>query len=128
MPRLVLAVLATLVFASAAAAGDGELLRARDRYLPAATTGYAATPDGAQARYDAGRNLVEAVLAAGSVSGGLRLLRAHLLRRGRTAVARAEALDRPDGSVGSGRDDEKRHQDGQDESLHEHRMHARLAR
>jgi hypothetical protein len=100
--RVLLAVLATLVLAPIAVAGDAELLRARDRHLPAALLGYPATPDGAQARYDAGRNLVEAVLAAGSVSGKLRPLRADLLRRGRIAVARAEALDRPDGSVGSG--------------------------
>jgi beta-lactamase class A len=101
--RLALAFLAALVLVPVAAAGDAELLRARDRYLPAAMLRYAATPDGAQARYDAGRNLVEAVLAAGEVSGSLRPLRADLLRRGRAAVAGAEALDRPDGSVGSGR-------------------------
>lgn len=101
--RVVLPFIAALLaIAPAAAAGDAELLLARDRYLPATTLGYAATPDGAQARYDAGRNLVEAVLAAGNVSGGLRPLRADLLRRGRIAVARAEALDRPDGSIGTG--------------------------
>ena len=101
--RLVLAVLATLLVVPAAAAGDAELLRARDRYLPAAARGYADTPDGAQARYDAGRNLVEAVRGAGRVSETLRRLRAELLRQGRAAVARAEALDRPDGSAGTGR-------------------------
>ncbi len=106
--RLVLAglsalVLVALLLAPGAAAGDAELRLARDRYLGPATLDYAATPDGAQARYDAGRNLVEAVLAAGGVSAGQRALRAVLLRHGRTAVARAEALDRPDGSVGSGR-------------------------
>ncbi|MGI9112954.1 MAG: serine hydrolase [Gaiellaceae bacterium] len=101
--RSVFAVLAALCVVPVALASDAELLNARDRYLPAATLGYAPTPDGAQARYDAGRNLVEAVLAAGVVRESLRPLRAELLRRGRTAVARAEALDRPDGSVGSGR-------------------------
>ena len=103
MHRVLVTVLAALVVAPSAVAGDAELLRARDRLLPAALIGYPATPDGAQSRYDAGRNLVEAVLAAGTVSGNLRPLRADLLRRGRIAVARAEALDRPNGSVGSGR-------------------------
>lgn len=103
MRRLVVAIVVTLVFAPAAPAGDAALLRARDRYLPAATLVYAATPDGAQARYDAGRNLVEAVMAAGGVSRDQRRLRSDLLRRGRIAVAGAEALDRPDGSAGSGR-------------------------
>ena len=101
--RTAVTVLAALCIVPAALAGDAELLRARDRYSTAATLAYAATPDGAQARYDAGRNLVEAVLAAGNVSRGQRSLRAELLRRGRIAIARAEALDRPDGSVGTGR-------------------------
>ncbi|MCP9485499.1 MAG: class A beta-lactamase-related serine hydrolase [Gaiellaceae bacterium MAG52_C11] len=103
MLRVFATVLTALVLVSPGVAGDAELLRARDRYLPASTRDYAATPDGAQSRYDAGRNLVEAVLAAGSVRAGLRPLRAELLRRGRTVVARAEALDRPDGSRGAGR-------------------------
>ncbi len=94
---------AALLVVPLALAGDAELLRARDSFLPAATLAYATTPDGAQARYDAGRNLVEAVLAAGAVSRDRRALRADLLRRGRRAVAWAEALDRPDGSVGTGR-------------------------
>jgi hypothetical protein len=92
-----LAILVVLLLPSAASASDGALLAARDAYLPAATAGYADTPDGAQARYEAGRNLVEAVLAAGPVSPGRRALRADLLARGRAQVARAEALDRDDG-------------------------------
>jgi hypothetical protein len=92
-----LAILLALVAPLPAAASDGALLAARDRYLPPAQAGYANTPDGAQARYDAGRNLVEAVLAAGTVRPGLRTLRADLLARGRAQVSRAEALDRDDG-------------------------------
>lgn len=102
--RLLLAVVAATGLAPAtAAAGDAELLRARALYLPAASASYARTPDGAQARYDAGRNLVEAVREAGDVSARLTSLRAELLRIGRRAVARAEALDRPRGSKGAGR-------------------------
>jgi len=96
-------VLALLAAPASAAAGDAELLQARDRYLPAASASYARTPDGVQARYDAGRNLVEAVHDARAVSRRLRPLRERLLREGRRQVARAEALDRPDGSKGTGR-------------------------
>jgi hypothetical protein len=92
-----LAILLALLVPGFAAAGDGELLAAKERYLPAAQAGYANTPDGAQARYDAGRNLVEAVLAAGRVTPAKRTLRADLLARGRAQVARAENLDRGDG-------------------------------
>jgi hypothetical protein len=92
-----LAILLVLLLPSAATASDGALLAARDAYLPAAKAGYADTPDGAQSRYEAGRNLVEAVLAAGQVSSGRRALRADLLARGRAQVVRAEALDRDEG-------------------------------
>ena len=91
-----------LLAPAAAFPADADLLRARDRYLPPALAAYADTPDGAQARYDAGRDLVEAVRRAGAVSAGLRPLRTRLLRQGRRQVARAEALDRPDGSHGTG--------------------------
>ena len=97
-----LAVLLVLLLPSAASASDGALFAAREMYLPAAKAGYANTPDGAQARYEAGRNLVEAVLAAGPVSAGRRALRADLLARGRAQVARAEALDRDDGFRSAG--------------------------
>lgn len=103
MRRLAVLLVLGLLVPAAALAGDAELLQARDRYLPAATASYDRTPDGAQARYDAGRNLVEAVRAAGRVSAGMTSLRAGLLRQARVAVARAEALDRPDGSKGTGR-------------------------
>jgi hypothetical protein len=92
-----LAILVALVLPTAANAGDRELLAAQQRFLPAAQAGYADTPDGAQARYDAGRDLVEAVLAAGRVSRERLALRGQLLARGRAQVARAEALDRDDG-------------------------------
>lgn len=97
-----LAILLALLVPTSASAGDGALLAAKERYLPAVQSRYASTPAGAQARYDAGRDLVEAVLAAGPVSAGRRALRTDLLARGRAQVARAEALDRADGfrSVG----------------------------
>lgn len=101
--RLVGLFLLALLVPGSALAGDAELLQARDRYLPAASAWYDGTPDGAQARYDAGRNLLEAVRAARRVSNRMESLRAELLRRGRVAVARAEALDRPSGSKGTGR-------------------------
>ncbi len=90
-------VLLLLLVPATAVAGDEELLAARERYLPAVQLRYANTPDGVQARYDAGRNLVEAVRAAGSVRPGLRRLRAELHDRGRSQVALAEALDRATG-------------------------------
>ncbi len=61
MRRLALLLLATLVLTSGALAGDRELVAAKERYLPAAQISYPQTPDGAQAGYDAGRDLVEAV-------------------------------------------------------------------
>ena len=92
-----LAIVLVLLLPSAAGASDGALLAARESFLPAAEARYANTPDGAQARYEAGRNLVEAVLAAGPVSAGRRALRADLLARGWAQVARAEVLDRDAG-------------------------------
>jgi hypothetical protein len=92
-----LAILLVLILPPTAFAGDAALLGARDRYLPAALLAYARTPDGVQGRYDAGRDLVEAVRAAGAVSSARRPLRAELLAAGRRQVARAEALDRDDG-------------------------------
>jgi beta-lactamase class A len=91
------AIVLVLLLPAPASASDGALLAARARYLPAVEANYAKTPDGVQARYDAGRDLVEAVLAAGVVSPGRRALRADLLVRGRRQVARAEALDRDPG-------------------------------
>jgi hypothetical protein len=95
--RRLAALLLALAAAPAAHASDAALLDADRRYGPPARAGYANDPDGAQARYDAGRDLVEAVLAAGPVSEARRALRARLLAQGRRQVARAEVLDRDPG-------------------------------
>ena len=95
--RLALVLVLALAVPAPAHGADGGLGAARDRYLPAAQAAYANTPVGAQARYDAGRDLVEAVVAVGRVPERQRALRADLLARGRAQVARAEALDRDDG-------------------------------
>ena len=95
MRRLV--ILLALLLPTLANAGDGGLQAVKERYLPAAQAAYANSPDGAQARYDAGRDLVEAVLYVGRVGSNERALRADLLRRGRMQIARAEALDRDSG-------------------------------
>lgn len=92
-----LALLLALLAPAVALGGDSDLEAVQGRYLPAVQATYANTPDGAQARYDAGRDLVEAVLALGRVPEGQRAVRADLLVRGRAQVARAEALDRDDG-------------------------------
>ena len=92
-----LALLLALLVPASASAGDASLLAAAERYGPAARAGYENTPDGAQARYDAGRDLVEAVATAGTVSAARRQLRSELLAQGRRQVARAEALDRDHG-------------------------------
>ena len=96
------AILIMLVLPAFALGGGGELDAVQQRYLPAVQAAYANTPDGAQARYDAGRDLVEAVVAVGPVGAGSRALRADLLARGRAQVARAEALDRDDGFRSTG--------------------------
>ena len=92
-----LALLLVLVAPLPAAAAESGLEDVKARYLPAAQAAYPNTPDGAQARYDAGRDLVEAVVALGPVGERERALRADLLARGRAQVTRAEALDRDDG-------------------------------
>ena len=93
--RLGLAVAVALLAPAAALAGDRELLAAKSRFLPAAQARYASTPDGLQARYDAGRDLVDAVRAAGRYSIGCNLLRSQLLAVGTAQVQNAEAFDRP---------------------------------
>jgi len=95
MPRL--ALLFALLVPAVAHGGGGDLQAVKQRYLPPVQAAYAKTPEGAQARYDAGRDLVEAVLAIGPVRARERALRADLLARGRAQVARAEALDRDQG-------------------------------
>ena len=91
------ALLVALLLPGLAAGGGSGLDAVKARYLPAVRAAYPNTPDGAQARYDAGRDLVEAVIALGPVDERERPLRADLLARGRAQVARAEALDRDDG-------------------------------
>jgi hypothetical protein len=93
--RWPLLVLLVLLLPSSAAAGDRELLKARDAHLPAAQRSYGVDPDGLQARYDAGRDLVEAVRAAGPPSAGCRRLRDQLRALGSAQVRFAEAFDHP---------------------------------
>ena len=93
--RFRLAVLAALLLAPGAAAGDAELVRAQARYLGPAQLRYGNDPDGLQARYDAGRDLVEAVRAAGMPSARCRRLRDQLHALGTAQVRTAEAHDRP---------------------------------
>ena len=94
--RLLPAVLAALVLVPTAAAGDAELLRAQARYLGPAQLRYGNDPDGLQARYDAGRDLVEAVRAADPPSSpGCVRLRNQLYGLGLAQVRTAEAYDRP---------------------------------
>jgi Beta-lactamase enzyme family len=93
--RVLVASLAALVLPPAAAAGDAELLRAQARYLPPAQLRYGNDPDGLQARYDAGRDLVEAVRAAGTPSTRCRRLRDQLRALGTAQARTSEAYDRP---------------------------------
>jgi hypothetical protein len=93
--RSLLVVLAALVAVPGGQAGDAELLRAQARYLAPAQLRYANDPDGLQARYDAGRDLVEAVRAAGTPSAGCRRLRDQLRALGSAQARTAEAYDRP---------------------------------
>jgi hypothetical protein len=93
--RLGVALIAALVAPAVAQADDRELLAAKHRFLPAVQARYASTADGLQARYDAGRDLVEAVRAAGSYSLGCTRLRSQLLAAGSAQILNAEAFDRP---------------------------------
>jgi Beta-lactamase enzyme family len=88
-------VLAGLLLPGAALADDRALLAAEARYLPAARAAYPLTADGLQASYDAGRDLLEAVRAAGRHSVGCDRLRSQLLAVGSAQVLNAEAYDRP---------------------------------
>ena len=95
MGRLALVAVLALLAPASALAGDRELLAAQARYLPAALASYPSSADGLQARYDAGRDLLEAVRAAGRYSVGCSRLRSQLLAVGSTQVLNAEAADRP---------------------------------
>ena len=65
------AIVLALLVPALAQGGDGGLQAVKERYLPPAQALYSDTPDGAQARYDAGRDLVEAVVVGpvGTASG-----------------------------------------------------------
>jgi beta-lactamase class A len=91
------ALLVLLVVAAvpAASAGEHALLDVRARHLPQLQRAFAETPDGWQARYDAGRDLQEAVRRVAGVVPGCVGLRDALLRYAAAHVAHAEAFDRP---------------------------------
>ena len=96
--RLAAAALAAVALwlPAAAAPADGTaILRVRDRWLPPLARSFSDTPDGWQARYDAARDLQEAVRHVGSVTVGCRPLRAALVEYAAAHVAYAEAFDRP---------------------------------
>jgi Beta-lactamase enzyme family len=92
--RAALVLVAALALAAGAAAADGDLLAAKARHLPAAQALFARDPGGLQARYDAGRNLEEAVRGV-RVSRRCAGLRTALLRFARAQVATAEDGDYP---------------------------------
>jgi len=92
--RAALVLVAALALAAGAGAADGDLLAAKARYLPAAQALFGKDPDGLQARYDAARDLEEAVRRA-RVSPRCTGLRAALLRFARAQVATAEDGDYP---------------------------------
>src|SRR5215210_872952 len=93
--RRLLVVVLVLGLPASAAAGDRALLLARATHLSAAQRHYGTDPDGLQARYDAGRDLVEAVRAAGRPSARCLQLRDQLRSLGLAQVRFAEAYDRP---------------------------------
>jgi outer membrane murein-binding lipoprotein Lpp len=94
MRVLVAAVAAGLFLAGAASGSDRELLAAKARYLPPAQRVFAADADGLQARYDAARELEEAVRPL-AVSASCAGLQDALLRFARAQIAIAEAADYP---------------------------------
>ena len=79
----------------AAAGGREPLLDVRARYLPPTLSSFPDTPSGWQARYDAARDLQEAVRRVARVVPGCGVLRVALLRYAAAHVAYAEAFDRP---------------------------------
>jgi hypothetical protein len=93
--RAALVVLAALAVTSVASAGDSGLLAAEARYLPAAQRHFDGGADGLQARYDAARDLEEAVKAQPARSASCRRLRSALLRFAHAQIAIAEASDYP---------------------------------
>ena len=83
---LVVAIVLALLACRLAHGGGRRPRRGEGRYLPLPFL-YANTPDGAQSRYDAGRELVEAVVAVGPVPEREQELRADLLARPRAGRA-----------------------------------------
>ena len=71
------------------------MLDVRGRYLPPTQRSFADTPDGWQARYDAARDLQEAVRRVARIAPGCTGLRSALLGYAAAHVAYAEAFDRP---------------------------------
>jgi hypothetical protein len=92
--RAAVALVAGLVLVSSASAGDSALLAVKARYLPPAQRAFPPGPDGLQARYDAGRDLEEALRGL-RVSTGCRGLRRALVAFARAQIATAEAADFP---------------------------------
>src|SRR5215210_4118709 len=92
--RAALVLVAALAVTAAAFAADGDLLAVKARYLPPAQARFASDPDALQARYDAGRDLEEAVRGV-HASPRCAGLRAALLRFARAQVATAEDADYP---------------------------------
>ena len=95
MVRGLLVLLLALVLVPAAGADDFALVRAQERFLPPAQRAFGDDPDGYQARYDAGRDLMEAVAAAGPASARCARVRAQLAAFALAQVRVAEAEDRP---------------------------------
>jgi Beta-lactamase enzyme family len=71
------------------------MLEVRARYLPPTQRAFPDTPEGWQARYDAARDLQEAVRRVARIVPGCVGLRSALLRYAAAHVAYAEAFDRP---------------------------------
>jgi Beta-lactamase enzyme family len=93
--RATAALVAALVLVPTAWAGDRGLLAAKARYLPAAERHFRGDADGLQARYDAARDLEEAVKAQPARSASCRRLRSVLLHFAHAQIAIAEASDYP---------------------------------
>jgi len=92
--RVAAAVALVLVCAAAASASDGGLLAVKARYLPPAQRAFADDADGLQARYDAARELEEAVRPV-AVTPACAGTRAALLRFAAAQVEIAERGDYP---------------------------------
>jgi beta-lactamase family protein len=92
--RAVVAAVVFLALVGGASASDGDVLTAMRSYLPPAQQHFAADADGWQARYDAARDLEEAVrpLATSRACAGTR---AALLRLAHAQIAIAEQADYP---------------------------------